>query len=107
MQGPALMIFYAETLAFYLISLGSFSCCNSLDAGIQTAFVAARGVLVEDALLHALIQNGRGLAVLSGGCGVVALGDGLAKLAQGAAQLALIRAVYRGFDYGLTCALQR
>ena len=89
------------------LKLSSLLRCHSLHARIQPALVAARGVLVQHALLYALIQNRRGLAILCGGRGMVALGDRLPKQTQRTPQLAFIRAVYRGLYHGLTCALQR
>jgi hypothetical protein len=77
-----------------------------LDAGVEAALVAAGGVLVEDALLHAFIEDGGGEAVLLGGDLDVALGDGLAEDAQGSAELALVGAVDGGLLDGLTGALQ-
>jgi hypothetical protein len=79
---------------------------NSLHACIQTALVAVRGVLVQNALLHALVQDRRGFAVLGRCRGVVALGNRLAQQAQGSTQLALVRAVHRRLTNRLTCSLQ-
>jgi len=80
---------------------------ESLDAGVQAGLVAAGGVLVQDTLLHALVQDGDSLRVGGGDGLLVAGNDGLAQDAQGAAELALVGTVGGGLGFGLTCALQR
>ncbi len=79
------------------LTLGGLLGCSGLYACVEAALVAACRVLVQHALLNALIEDGDGLAV---GCAEglgVAGGDGLAHGAQGATQLALVGAVDRGF----------
>src|SRR6202789_560194 len=66
---------------------------NCLHASIQAALIAACGVLMQNTLLHALVQNRRGRAVLRGRIGVIAGSDRLTQRAQRPAQLALVRAV--------------
>ena len=88
--------------------LGGFGGGNErLDAGVQASLVTAGGVLVQDTLLDALVEDGDSLAV-GGGDGLLVAGDdGLAQDAKTAAELALVRAVGAGLGFGLTCALQR
>src|SRR5882757_7636447 len=81
--------------------------CHSLHTRIQPALVAVCGVLMQNTLLHALVQDRRGLAVLGCCRSMVALGDCLTQLAQRPTQLALVRAVHRRLTNRLTCALQR
>ena len=80
---------------------------EGLDAGVEAGLVAAGGVLVQDTLLHALVEDGDGRGVGGGDGLLVAIGDGLAQDAQGAAQLGLVGAVVRGLGFGLAGALQR
>jgi hypothetical protein len=87
--------------------LGSFLGRNGLYASIQTALVTAGGVLMQNTLLHALVEHRNGLAVsLTQRCSV-ALGDRPTQRAQRSTQLALVGAVHRGLGLCLTCALQR
>ena len=65
-------------------SLGGLG-CEGLDAGVEAALVAGGGVVVEDALLDALVEGGGGEAELLLSGLVVALGDGLAQAAEVAA----------------------
>lgn len=89
------------------LSLGRLGSDDCLHAGVQASLVAASGVLVDDALLHALIENGDGGAVrCAEGLGI-ALGDSLSQGAQASTQLALVGAVDRGLGLCLTSALQR
>ncbi len=87
--------------------LSSLLRCHSLHPRIQPALIPVRGVLMQNTLLHALVQDRRGLAVLSRCRGMIALGNRLTQLPQCSTQLALVRAVHRGLSNGLTCALQR
>jgi len=80
---------------------------HGLDASGEAALVAGGGVVMEDALLHALVERGDGLLELLVHCGHVALGDGLAQQAQAAANAALVGAVHRSLSLCLTGALQR
>ena len=80
---------------------------ESLDAGVQARLVAAGGVLVQDTLLNALVEDRDGLRVVGGDGLFVAGDDGLTQAAQAAAELGLVGAVGRGLGFGLTCALQR
>lgn len=62
---------------------------------------------MEDALLDALVEGrGGGLVLLLRGLEVASL-DGLAHGAEGAADAALVGAVYRGLGLGLTGAFER
>jgi len=75
-------------------------------ARVEAALVAGGGVLVEDALLHALIENRDGDAIGLGGGLVVASGDGLAHGAEGAAELGLVGAIDGRAGDGLAGALE-
>jgi hypothetical protein len=79
---------------------------NSLHASIQTALVAAGGVLGQNALLDALVEHRDSGAISCAKSLRVALRNRLTQRTQCAAQLALVSAVHRGFGLGLTCALQ-
>jgi hypothetical protein len=80
---------------------------QGLEAGVEAALVAGDGVLVKDALLHALVEGGDGLAVL-GLCGLdVALGESFAQGPQAGADAAAVGAVYICARYGLAGALER
>lgn len=85
--------------------LGGFG-GERLESGVEAALVAAGGVLVEHALLDALVEHGDGGAVGLGGGLVVAGGDGLAHEAEGAAELGLVGAVDGRSGDGLAGALQ-
>lgn len=80
---------------------------DGFDAGVEAALVARGGVGVEDALLHALVEDGDGGAVLLAGGFGVALLDGFAEGAQAGAELGAVGAVHRGTFYGLPDALER
>ena len=80
---------------------------DGLDAGVEAALVAAGGVLVEDALLDALVEDGDGGAVGLDEGFLVAGGEGLAHEAEGAAKLGFVGAVDGGLGDGLTGALER
>jgi len=79
---------------------------ESLNAGVETALVTAGGVLVQDTLLDALVEDRSGGAVRFKRLGVIAGGDGLAQKTQGAAKLGLVGAVDGRLGDGLTSALQ-
>src|SRR6202022_4150749 len=79
---------------------------HCLDAGIQAALVAAGGVLMQNALLHALVQDRNRRAIDLTQRLRVATGDRLAQGAQRAAQLALVGAIDCGLGDGLTRTLQ-
>jgi hypothetical protein len=80
---------------------------DGLNAGVETTLVAAGGVLVEDTLLDALVEDGDGGAIdLDEGL-LVAGGEGLAHEAEGAAELGFVGAVDGGLGDGLTGALER
>jgi hypothetical protein len=78
-----------------------------LEAGVEAALVARNGVLVQDALLHALVEGGDGGAELGLGGRDVALEEGFAHQAQAAANAGTIGAVNLGLDDRLTSALER
>lgn len=87
--------------------LGGLGGNDSLYAGVETSLVAAGGVLVDDALLDALVEHRDGGAVgCTKGLGI-AFGDGLAQGAEASTELALVCPVDRGLGLCLTCALQR
>jgi hypothetical protein len=79
---------------------------NRLDAGVETALVAAGSVLVKDTLLDALVEDrdGGAIGVVEGL--LVGCGEGLAHDAQGAAELGLVGAVDGRLGDGLTGALE-
>jgi len=87
------------------LNLGGLS-SERFHARIESALVAGGGVLVEDALLHALIENRDGDAIGLGGGLVVASGDGLAHGAEGAAELGLVGAIDGRAGDGLAGALE-
>lgn len=62
---------------------------------------------MDDALLHALVDDRNGGAEFrGGGCGVALL-EGFAQGAEGGAEVGAIGAVDGGFSGGLTGALER
>jgi hypothetical protein len=81
-------------------------CGERLDARVETSLVTAGGVLVEDALLHTLIEHGDRGAVLHGGCLGVASGEGLTHRTEGAAELGLVGAIDGRAGDGLAGALE-
>lgn len=87
--------------------LGSLLKRRSFHASSEAALVARSGVVVEDALLHALVERRNGLPELLVDGGGIALGEGLAQQAQAAADAALVGAVHRSLSLSLTGALQR
>lgn len=90
-----------------LLRLRGLLLAESLDARVQAALVARRGVLVDDALLHALIDGGNGGAVLlTGGLGIALL-ESLAEGPQFATDAAAVGAVHCGLLFSLTGALER
>ncbi len=80
---------------------------DCLHASVQTALVTGCGVLVQDALLDALVQERDGAAVLNGDGLRVCGGERLAHGAEAAAHLALVGAVHDGLASCLTGALKR
>lgn len=78
-----------------------------LDAGVETALVAAGGVLVQNALLDTFVEDGDSVAVLGGGGLGVAAGEGFAHGTEGGAELGTIGAVNSRPGDGLAGALQR
>ena len=76
-----------------------------LHASIQTALVARRSVVMQNALLHALVQQGDGLVVLRPRRGNIALLQCLAHGAQAVSELAAVGAVDGGALDGLPGAL--
>ena len=80
---------------------------DCLEAGVEAGLVAGDGVLVEDALLDALVEGGDGFTELnvSGIC--VALGDCFPQGAKAGAHAGTIGAVDRSAGLRLTGALQR
>jgi hypothetical protein len=80
---------------------------DGLDAGVEAALVAAGRVLVQDALLDALVEDGDGRAVGLDEGGFVAGGESLAHEAEGAAELGLVGTVDGRLGDGLTGALER
>jgi hypothetical protein len=94
-------------MLFLTTELGGLLGRERFDAGVQPALVAGRGVGVQNALLHALVEGGCGCLVLLGRGLEVALLNGLAEGAQAAADAALVGAVYARALFGLTDALQR
>jgi hypothetical protein len=92
----------------FLLSLGlGGSEDERLEAGVQAALVARNGVLVQDALLDALVESRDGLAILGLGGFHIALGEGLAHEAKAAADAGTVGAVDFSLDDGLTGALER
>lgn len=79
---------------------------DGLDAGVETALVTAGGVLVEDTLLDALVEDRDGGTVDVGEGLLVAGGEGLAHEAEGTAKLGLVGAVDGRLGEGLTGALE-
>jgi hypothetical protein len=79
---------------------------DSLDASVKAALVTAGGVLVQNTLLDALIEQGDGRAVLLAESLLVASGDGLAQGTEGAAKLGLVGAVDGGLGDGLARTLE-
>jgi hypothetical protein len=80
---------------------------DRLEAGVEAGLVTRNGVLVEDALLDALVESGDGLAELDVSGVGIALGDGLAEGAKAGAHAGAVGAVNRGPGLGLAGALQR
>src|SRR5271170_5646971 len=78
-----------------------------LDPGVEAALVAGGGVVVQNALLDALVERGSGQPQLLLGGLHVALGDRLAQAAQAAADAAPVGTVYCRLLLGLTGALER
>ena len=78
-----------------------------LDAGVETTLVAAGGVLVQNTLLDALVEDGDGGAVDAYEGGLVPGSESLAHEAKGAAELGFVGAVDGGLGDGLTGALER
>ena len=88
--------------------LRSFLCENRrLHPSIQPALIPARGVLMQHAFLHALIQDRRRRAVNLHQFALIALRNRLTQDAQRSPQLALVRAILRRLHNRLTRALQR
>src|ERR1035441_1511358 len=81
--------------------------CKSLQPRVQAALVAGDGVVVQNALLHALVQRGDGLAILCLGGLHIALHQRLAQGPQTGAHTAAAGAVHFGAFFGLPGALQR
>jgi hypothetical protein len=81
------------------------SCDERLEAGVQPALVTRNGVLVKDALLHALVEGGDGGLELGLGDLDVASGEGFAHQAEAAANAGTVGAVHFSFYNGLTGAL--
>jgi hypothetical protein len=81
--------------------------CQGLEAGVEAALVAGDGVLVEDALLDALVERGDGQAVLLLSGLDLTLGQSLAERAQAGAHAAAVGAVDGGAGLSLTGALER
>src|ERR1019366_804968 len=73
----------------------------------EAGLVAAGGVLVEDALLDALVHHGNRFAIGGLGGFLLAFGNGLAQGTQRAAQTRLIGAIARSFSLGLTRTFKR
>ena len=63
---------------------------EGLDAGVEAGLVAAGGVLMQDTLLDALVEDGDGLAVGGGDGLLVAFGDGLAQVRRVPRSLVLL-----------------
>ena len=79
---------------------------DGLDAGVEAALVAARGVLVENTLLDALVEDRDGRTVDLGKGLLVAGCDGLAHEAQGTAKLGPVGAIDGRLGDGLTRTLE-
>ena len=88
-------------------ALGSLGRRQRLHPSIQPALVAACSVLVQHALLYALVQHRSGRTVVRHRLLVVALHDRLSQTSQRTTQLGSIGSVDRGLDFGLPRALQR
>ena len=80
---------------------------HGLQPGVQAALVARGGVVVQNALLHALIEQGNRPVVLGTCGGGIVRGQRFAHGAQATAQLAAVGAVDGGALDGLPGALQR
>jgi hypothetical protein len=80
---------------------------QGFETGVEAALVAGDGVGVEDALLHALVEDGDGDAVLGLGGLDVALDESLAQGAQAGTDAAAVGAVDFSAGYGLAGALER
>jgi len=80
---------------------------EGLKARVEAALVAGDGVLVQDALLDALVERGDGGLELGLCCRHVARNEGFAHQAQAAANAGTVGAVDFRLDDGLTGALER
>jgi hypothetical protein len=93
------------------LGLGRGRLCRSqdegLETGVQAALVTGDGVLVQDALLDALVESGDGGLELGLGCGDITLDEGFAHEAQAAANAGTVGAVHFSLNDGLTGALKR
>jgi hypothetical protein len=98
---PALSVLRLEELCL------GWSQNECLEAGIQAALVARNGVLVQDALLNALVERGDGGLELGLGRGNIALGESFAHQAQAAANAGTVGAVHFSLYDCLTGALER
>ena len=90
-----------------LLRGGAGALADSFDAGSEAGLVARGGVFVEDALLHALVESGDGLAVAVAGLFDVSGSDGFTESAERAADAGAIGAIDERFAFGLTGALER
>jgi hypothetical protein len=97
-------LFYETNIG---LDLGWSAENQRLEAGVQAALVTRNGVLVQNALLNALVQSGDGFAELGLGGLDVALGESFAHQAQAAANAGTVGAVHFSLYDGLTGALER
>src|SRR5487761_1190376 len=74
---------------------------QSLHASIQAALVTRSGIVVQNALLHALVEQRGGLVVLRSRRGYIALLQGFAHGAQAVTELGAVGAVDGGALDGL------
>ena len=80
---------------------------EGLEARVEAALVTRNGVLVQDALLDALVESGDGGLELGLGGWYIAVDESFAHQAQAAANAGTVGAIDFRLDDGLTCALER
>jgi hypothetical protein len=98
---PAMASFSGEN------QLSSLLRFDGLYARAQAGLIATGGVLVQNALLDAFVDDRYGLAIGGLGSRRVALGNGLTQGAKGSAETGLIGAIARCLGFGLTRTLER
>jgi hypothetical protein len=80
---------------------------ESLHPGMQPALIPGSSILMQNTLLHTLVERGDGLVVLLSDSRGIPFGNGLAEGAKGLADLTLVGPVHCGTLNCLTGALQR